>query len=158
MRILVTLSFLAVSSLLYAQSNAEKAITKTLDDLKTSVDNKDFEAFKSLYTDDVLIYGTDPGEAPFETAVAMQQMKNVFASDQINYTYELLDRDIHVMQGGKTAIAVEQGKTDMLGKNIQFRNVYHLTKSSGKWLINFYSVAMIPKNQDLQKVDAAAGQ
>lgn len=155
MRILMTAALIAITSLLSAQSNAEKAINATLDQLKAAIDAKDFAAFKAFYTEDVAIYGTDPDEAPFATAAAMKQMEGVFASDQVDYKYDLIGRDIHLMQGGKTAIVVEQGKSMLLSKNIPYRAVYHLTKSGGTWQINFHSIAFVPENEDVGKIDAA---
>jgi len=50
---------------------------------------------------------------------------------------------------------VEQGFHSVLGKNIQARIVYHLVNVSGTWRCDFYSVAMIPLNEELSKLDMA---
>lgn len=136
-------------------AETEKAIEVALDKIKASVDNKDIVSFKAAYTDNSLIYGTAPEEAPFEAGAVLQVMESIFASNEISYKYSVLERDILVQPDGKTAIAVEQGKSDLLSKNMQFRTVFHFIQSNGKWLVNFQSIAMIPENKDLKTLDAA---
>lgn len=43
----------------------------------------------------------------------------------------------------------------ILAKNQQARIVYHLVNVSGTWRCNFYSVAMIPLNEEMSKIDMA---
>lgn len=133
----------------------EAAVAAQLDKLSQAIKDKDFAAFKSVMTDDVKIYGTDPGEAPFETEAAMQSMEEMFAAEEAVYTYEMTHRDIIVNPGGATALAVEQGLHSILGSNIQARAVWQFVPVDDTWKCDFYSVAMIPLNADLPKVDAA---
>lgn len=133
----------------------EAAIAAQLDQLGQAIKDKDFTAFKSIMTDDVMIYGTDPGEAPFETDVAMQSMEEMFAAEETLYTYDRTHRDIIVNPGGETALAVEQGYHSILGSNLQARAVMQFVPVGDTWKCNFYSVAMIPLNADLPKADAA---
>ena len=49
---------MTIASFLVAQSEAEKAIATQLNKLMQATIKQDFQAFKSVFTDDVTIYGT----------------------------------------------------------------------------------------------------
>ena len=153
MRALITTALLACTSILFAQTGTEKAIKSQLGQMMLGIENKSFATFSSVFTEDVVIYGTAPGEAPFETEAAMQNMKGLFETPDFTYTYELKHRDIIVNPGNKTALVVEQGYHNLLGKNQQARVVYHFIHQGDEWLVNFYSIAMIPENADLSRID-----
>lgn len=157
MRALLKILCLTISSFLVAQSAAEKAIATQLDKLKQATVNRDFQAFKSVFTDDVMIYGTDPGEAPYETDEAMKSMEDLFAMENLEIQVDLKQRDIMLRPDEKSALVIEQGYNSFLTKHIQIRITYQFVKEGSAWLCNFYNVALIPKNEDLQKVDMAAG-
>lgn len=158
MKMILTLACIALTSLLSAQTDAEKAIGAQLDQMRKAIHDKDFSTFTSIFTDDVAIYGTDPGEAPFETAAAMKSMEGLFAMDDVVYKYDLKERDIMVNADQKSALVVEQGYHSILGKNIQARTVYQFVDTDGTWRCNFYSLAMIPLNEKMKKLDMALGE
>lgn len=136
-----------------AQSTAEKAIEAQLDKIIQAGKSKDFTTFRSVFTADVIIYGSDPGEAPFETGPAMKSMQELYAMEDMQVSFELKDRDILLTPGSESALVVEQGYHSLLSKNMQTRIVYQFKKVGGAWLCNFYSVAMTPLNEDLSKLD-----
>lgn len=138
-----------------SDADKEKAVIATLDQLKASMDQEDFEAFRAAMTEDVTVYGTAPEESPFDTEKVMADMEAVFESQEVSYQYSISNRDVHLLADGKSALAIEQGIANSLAKNIQFRTVYHFIEQDGKWLIDLYSIAMIPENKDLRILDAA---
>lgn len=85
-------------------------------------------------------------------------MEGVFASKDIKLQFDLKKRNIIVAPDEKSALAIEQGFHSLLGQNMQARIVYQFTPVDGLWRCNFYSVAMIPLNKDLQKVDKIASK
>ena len=150
-----TLVCIVLCSILSAQSNAEKAIAAQLDHMKKAIHDKDFPAFESIFTDDALIYGTDPREAPFEEGAAMKSMEDLFAMEDRAYQYDMKERDIMVNPGQKTALVVEQGYHSILSNQMQARTIFQFVETDGKWLCNFFSAAMLPLNEELGKLNKA---
>jgi hypothetical protein len=60
-----------------------------------------------------------------------------------------------VASDGNSAIVVEQFYVALISRKIPVRFVYHLVKSDGAWLIDFASIAMIPKNEDISSLNKA---
>lgn len=156
MKTLFTFFFSVMTFMTMAQSSAEKEIEAQLDKIIQAGESKDFATFRAAFSEDVIIYGSDPGEAPFETGPAMKSMEELFAMEGMKLTFELKDRDIMLDSKSKSALVVEQGYHSLLSKNMQTRIVYQFKKKGNKWLCNFYSVGMIPLNQDLPKLDKIA--
>lgn len=152
---ILTILLVFMGCFVMAQSTAEKAIEAQLNKAMKATAGKDFTAFRSVFTDDVKIYGTDPGEAPFETDAAMKSMEDLFAMEEMKVSFDLQHRDIIMSPDATSAIAVEQGFHSILSKNMQARAVYQFHKINDEWLCSFYSVAMIPLNENLPKVDKA---
>jgi hypothetical protein len=65
------------------------------------------------------------------------------------------DREIVVGPGGKSAVAVTQYVIPAWSPNIPWRQVYHMVKVKKEWKILLINVAFIPKNEDIQKLNAA---
>lgn len=84
-------------------------------------------------------------------------MEGVFASKDIKLQFDLKKRNIIVAPDEKSALAISKAFILCLGK-ICKRIVYQFTPVDGLWRCNFYSVAMIPLNKDLQKVDKIASK
>ena len=77
------------------------------------------------------------------------------ADTSITLDYSIDRREIRLAADGNSAVVVEQFMFPVLSSKIQVRNVYHVIKQEEKWLIDFMSFNLIPKNEDLIKLDAA---
>ena len=65
------------------------------------------------------------------------------------------EREIKVAPDGKSAVVVEQYMWPAFTPKIPWRNVYQVIKSDDQWKIHFFSCALIPKNEDLEKLNQA---
>ena len=137
---------------------AEKtAIGGMLDALYSAVNDKDVDALASLFTEDLLFCGSDPSEFWTREEIVDQwaQMFDQMDSSQVVKIEMISDREIRLSADGTTAIVVEQYVWPLFTPGIPWRNVYEVIKDQDQWLIHFVSSALIPKNEDLPKLNMA---
>jgi hypothetical protein len=136
--------------------NAEEAaLNELMDKIDASFKDRSDSTLKASTTEDVLICGTDPSEFwnKQQFLEQLEQMKQ----DTSNTATELKsigDRKIKVAPDGNSAIVVTQYIISWSPK-IPVRQVNHFVKTNDKWMIQFINVALIPKNEDLQKLNEA---
>ena len=73
-------------------------------------------------------------------------------------SFTLEKREIKVAGDGNSAIVVEQLYAAEISSRIPIRFVYHLIKAEEGWLIDFVSVAFIPKNEEMSILNSALEQ
>jgi len=107
-----------------------------------------------LLTDDALTLGTDPSEFLSKKQIS-DAWTQAMADTTIKLDYSIDRREIRVAPDGKSAVVVEQFMFPVLSPKIPVRNIYHVIKPGDKWMIDFLSFNLIPKNEDLVKLNAA---
>ena len=131
----------------------EAAVNALIDKLHTAMKAQDVATLTSFITEDMVCCGSDPSEFWNK-----QQIKDLWTQMLADMSPEINiigKRVIKVATDGNSAIAVDQYFMPMYTPNIPFRNVYHLVKTNGNWMILFFSSALIPKNEDLPKLNEA---
>ncbi len=133
---------------------SKAAITALFDEFQSAFKGNDASKVTVLLTDDALILGTDPSEFLDKKQIS-DAWTQVMADTSVTLDYSIDRREIRLAADGNSAVVVEQFMFPVLSSKIKVRNVYHVTKQEEKWLIDFMSFNLIPKNEDLIKLDAA---
>lgn len=120
----------------------------------TAWNAKDAKTLASLITDDGLYCGTDPSEFIDKKTVS-DDWAMAFADSTMNYNYTVDKREIRVVSDGNSAIGIEQFTMKVISPKIQWRIVSHAVKTSGGWKLDFISWNMIPRNEDIGKLNKA---
>ena len=133
--------------------DAEKAaIGQLFDKFMQGIELRSVDTIVKYINDDLLACGTDPSE--FWNKKEMIDIWNQMLSNNLPVMKFMGDKVIKVAPDGNSAIAVDQFYTTFTPE-IAWRNVYWLNKIDGKWMISFWSNALIPKNEDLSIINDA---
>lgn len=129
------------------------AINVVVDKFYSVFETKDPAVFTSVLTEDVLGLGSDPSEFLSKQDITdmWTQMLEVPVPD-FNF---ISDRTFKIAGDGHSAIVIDQFQSDMYTANIPWRIVYNLVKTDGNWMINFFSSSLIPRNEDIPKLNDA---
>lgn len=134
--------------------DAEKAaINDLFDKFDAAFHSQDAETLSSYLTEDALCLGTDPSEF-WDKPQMTDLWKQTFA-DTVPELNMISEREIKFAPDGHSAVVVEQFMLPLFTPKIPWRNVYQLVKTNDRWMIDFCSSALIPKNEDLQKLNEA---
>lgn len=136
-------------------ADAEKAaITAFFDKYTTAMMAKDANAISAMLSENVLCCGTDPGE--FWDKKAMTDFwTNVAADTSVKVSYTIEKREIRLSSDGNSAVVIEQFIMPSLCPKIPVRSVYHMIKSGESWIFDLVTWNLIPKNDDLSKLNKA---
>ena len=115
---------------------------------------RDANTLGALLTDDGLFCGTDPTEF-LDKKTVVQGWTQAFSDSTINVSYSVEKREIRITSDGNSAIAVEQYTMKGFMPKIQWRLVNHLVKAGDGWKFDFISWNLIPKNEDIPKLNKA---
>lgn len=134
---------------------ASKAEVNTLmENIWTAWNAKDVNAVTSLITEDGLFCGTDPTEL-WDKKQISDLWKQFFADSTTNMVLKVNKREIRVVSDGKSALVMEQQISNQFTPKIQWRIVSHAVKKSDGWKLDFISWNMIPRNEDIGKLNKA---
>jgi uncharacterized protein (TIGR02246 family) len=133
---------------------AKVAVSKVLDTHWSAVKAKDADAVMALLTDDVLSCGSDSQEFWNKTDL-YNNIIQVFADTSLKTDITIDKREIRIAKDGNSAIALEQMFMKPFSEKLPVRTVYHLVKVNDIWLFDFTSVAFIPNNEDIDKLNKA---
>jgi ketosteroid isomerase-like protein len=133
---------------------AEKAaVSALIDNLYAGIKAQDIDTLAALFSEDLLAIGSDPSEFwNKQEIVALWGQMISETSPEINFISEKV---VKIAPDGNSAVAVVQYFVPMFSATIPFRSDYHLIKSNGEWKIFVSNVALIPKNEDIQKLNDA---
>lgn len=129
-------------------------VIEVMDKYESALTAKDVSQINPLYSEDLLYVGTDPSEFWGKEAM-MGYWEQAFADTSITMDYPVDKRDIKVAGDGNSAIVVEQLYAKEWSARIPLRFVYHLVKAEAGWMIDFASVAFIPKNEEVTILNSA---
>lgn len=134
--------------------DAEKAaVSALIDNLYAAIKAQNTDILATFFTDDLLAIGTDPSEFwNKQEILALWGEMLSGTSPEINF---IGDKVVKIAPEGNSAVAIVQYFVPMFTAKIPFRSDYHLIKSNGEWKIFLSNVAMIPKNEEIQKLNDA---
>ncbi len=129
------------------------AIEDMLGDFLNGMEAQDVDTMASFILEDALVCGTDPSEF-WNKEEIIDLWKQMLTESPIEFKY-IGDNVIKVAPDGNSAIVVNQFYIPIYSPNIPWRNVYSFAKVEDKWMISFWSTALIPKNEDLGAINKA---
>jgi ketosteroid isomerase-like protein len=129
-------------------------VTSVLDKWHAAYQGKDLTVLMSLFSDDLLFCGPAPKEF-WDKATLYPLFERPFADTSFVISYSIIERDIKIAKDGTSAISTEHYFLDKASKKIPLRQVCHLVKSEGNWIIDYVSVAYIPNREDIGKINLA---
>lgn len=132
---------------------AKKEITAMLDSYHAAMKNKNASEIANLFEETGLYCGTDPNEL-WDKEAFSDYIRKAFADASVVVNYTVERRKVRVSKDGTAAIAVEQF-IDAASPKILVRVVSHLVKDSVGWKLDFTSWALVPKNEDVPKINEA---
>jgi ketosteroid isomerase-like protein len=114
----------------------------------------DINKMTALSTDNAMFLGTDPAEFWNK-----QQIIDFFLAQANDSTmkieFKVDRREIMVAADGKSAIIVEQYFVPLISTKMQVRCIDKVVKVNDKWMFDFVSWNVIPRNEDIPKLTAA---
>lgn len=134
-------------------AKAESEVKATMSQFHQTLKDKDATAMGALLSENGLFCGTDPGEL-WGKADLVKTMGEMAEAEELQFDYTVNTQKIRVAADGQSAVVLEQMTIDFISPHIPVRQVYQLKKSDGQWLMDFSSVALIPINEDLAKINA----
>ena len=130
------------------------AVADLFDKYYSALNAKDAAILPTFLTEDVLVCGTDPSEFWNKEQITELWTQGLAeATLEINITID--KREIRVADDGSSAIVVEQYIMPFLSSKIHIRTVSYAVKTNDKWMIDFMSFNLVPKNEDLSKLNIA---
>ena len=129
-------------------------LTVLLDEYNVAYKAMDINKMTSFCTDNAMFLGSDPSEI-----WSKKQITDYFMSQGLDSTMKLefvVDRrEILVATDGNSAIVVEQFILPMISPNLPVRAIDHVIKVGDGWKFDLLSWNVIPRNEDLPKLNAA---
>lgn len=135
-------------------ATAKVAVNALMENYLTAWNGKDVKTLTSLITDDGMFCGTDPGEIMNKKTVA-DAWKMAFADTSFNNTFTVDKREIRLGSDGNSAIVMEQHVANPYTPKIPWRLVCRAVKTADGWKLDFISWNLIPKNEDVEKLNKA---
>jgi len=133
---------------------AKESVNALMEKYLSAWNGKDVNTLKSLITEDGLFCGTDPSELMDKKTVTDGWIQ-VFADTAFNYTFTVDKREIRMASDGNSAIVMEQHVTNPFTPKIPWRLVCRAVKTADGWKLDFISWSLIPKNEDIGKLNKA---
>jgi len=132
----------------------ENVLINQLDTFHSAMKANDIDAYKIFLTDDGLFCGTDPEEL-WGKEKLVSVMAEAMDNESIVFNYSVDKREIRVDADGNSATILEQFTVKWISEKIPIRFVAHFVKIGADWKIDFFSWSMVPKNDDLNKLNKA---
>lgn len=133
---------------------AAKAVGTLFDSYTKATKERNYAALDSTLADDGLFLGTDPEEF-WDKAKLMSTFNAASQESSSPVAISMDKREIRISEDGTMAIVVEQSNIPIMSEGILIRGVGHARLIKGQWKIDFYSWSLIPRNEDLEKVNKA---
>ena len=129
--------------------NAEKAVVNALLDKWQAATQTDTLA--SLLTDDAFILGTAPEELWTKNEI-VEIWRQYYSGIVPEHSYTS-ERILKMAADGNSATEIEEYIMPSMSPILTARNTLHLVKTKDKWMVDFISIAFIPKNEDIPKIE-----
>lgn len=142
----ISVLFLLMSTVLFAQKNDKATIAKTLDDWHAAAGSADFDAYFKLMTNDAVFIGTDANEN-WQHTEFMNYAKPHFDKGKA-WNFTAIERNIYVNNEADFAWFDELLDTQM--KICRGSGV--LKKVDGTWKIAHYVLSIVVPNEYVDEV------
>ena len=129
--------------------NAEKAAVNAMLDKWQAATQTDTLA--SLLTDDAFILGTAPEELWTKNEI-VEIWRQYYSGIVPEHSYTS-ERILKMAADGNSATEIEEYIMPSMSPILTARNTLHLVKTKDKWMVDFISIAFIPKNEDIPKIE-----
>ena len=133
-------------------AQARRDLTLILDSMHNSFTRRDVSYIDHYMAKDGLFMGTDPGELLNFSDFRAYQV-SMFMDTTLNVELNIKERIIRVHGG--SANLVEQYMAPGISQKLMLRNVAHARYEKGRWVIDMLTYNVIPKNEDVPKIDRA---
>jgi hypothetical protein len=137
-----------------ADLNVEKVAVNALLDKWEACTLTDTMA--TFLADDALIIGTAPKELLTKKEI-VDMWRQYYAGKVPEHT-NISERILKMAADGNSATGIEEYIMPAMSPILPARNTLHLVKTDGRWMIDFVSIAFIPKNEDIPKIDAVISE
>jgi hypothetical protein len=111
------------------------------------------DSLAMFLTADALLTGTAPSEL-WNKDEMLEMWQEYFSGTVPEHKY-IGERTLKVAADGNSATVIEEYIMPALSPVLPARNTLHLVKNDGSWMIDFVSMAFIPKNEDVPIIDEA---
>jgi ketosteroid isomerase-like protein len=156
--ILITILILPGNTLI-SQPNrgvSEDQVRSFIENYYKTIAGQDMDALGNMLADNGLFCGTDPTEYWDKEAI-VEMFRQSASGDAPDMSEMLKKRVINVAGNGMSAIIVEQ--LDMpWSPNLPVRQTLHLVRLGERWAIDFIGWSFMAANEDIAKLNEAAGQ
>jgi hypothetical protein len=129
-------------------------ITIVLDSMHSAFQHRKFQKMMNYFSEDGYYLGSDPTEL-----WTKKQISDYFKPHETDSAtvmpYDILKRDILLNEERNSAVVVEQYYLVKMSEKVMVRAISRVSRKEGGWVIDLYSWNMIPKNQDLDKINGA---
>lgn len=134
----------------------ETAARTSFDGFLSVVTSGDVDSMATYLSEDVLIVGTDPGEF-WGKEQAIELWKQI--AEVMDLDFQFIDgQEFILAPDGNSAIAFRQFYIPAAAPKIAARYVIYMIKIEGDWKVRFWETGMIPKNEDMPKLNAALAE
>jgi uncharacterized protein (TIGR02246 family) len=135
-------------------TTSKAEVNALMENIWSAWNAKDVNTLTSQFTEDGLFCGTDPTEL-WDKKQISNGWKQFFADSTMSFVFTVDKREIRVVSDGESALVMEQQISNPFTPKIQWRLVSHAVKTDNGWKLDFISWNMIPKNEDLGKINMA---
>lgn len=134
---------------------AKKEVAAMLDQFHSTIVSKDAAGQASLFAEDGIYCGTDPTEVWDKKTITDYLTKAFADSTMVIKNYTIDKREIKIDDDGQCAYILDQFTMDVISSKIPVRLTAHAIKQNDKWMFDFTSLSLIPKNEDIGKLNEA---
>lgn len=135
-------------------SASKDVVASFMEKYNNAFNTKDLNLIDSCLDKGGLFLGTDPKEFWSKDSV-MAVYKRIFTDTSLHKMFTIKKRDVQMAPDGNSAMVTEQMIIKMISPKIPLRAVSHVIKTGEGWKIDYNSLAFIPKNEDIPKLDKA---
>jgi hypothetical protein len=130
---------------------AKVSVTNLLDKYKSAWNKRDVNTLTALLADNGLFCGSDPSEF-WDKKTLSDAWGKALPDTSLKINYNIDRQEIRIANDCNSAIAIEQSLT-FANQKIPWRLIFHIVKTNENWMIDFISWSLIPKNEDLGKLN-----
>lgn len=132
-------------------SKLTEAVTSTMNTYHHALLDKNAPELLNTLAEDGIFLGTDPNEH-FTKQQLADYLKGPFA-DTTQLTPYTVVREVRPAEDQHSALVIEQYVFREISPVIPVRAIGHLVLQDGQWLIDFYSLSLVPRNKDLANIN-----
>jgi hypothetical protein len=129
-------------------------VTTVLDSMHSAFQHRQFKKMMTYLDSSGYYLGSDPKEL-----WTKKQLADYFKPHETDSAtvmpYDILRRDILLNEDRTSAVVVEQYYLVRMSDKVMVRAISRISKKESGWMIDMYSWNMIPRNEDIDKINGA---